>query len=380
MNNKDLIIIENIQKEISKIDEKKNKIFFFVIDTKGVPSGSLEYIYNLALILKEEGYDVSMLHTEEEFVGVGAWLGEEYTSLPHYNVNKGEIGTSPSDLLFIPEIYSQVMNQTKSLPCKRVAILQNYDYLVEQMPYVAQWGDFGIMEGITNSNYQKALLNEAFPYVKLKKVTPFVSKIFGETKEPKKMVINVISKDQSDIKKIVKPFYWKYPMFKWASFKELRNLSKEEFAKALRENAITIVVDEDASFCYSAIEAMKSGSITMVKVPTTELDWTESEEDALPNCCVWFNDYSTLHKQLASVIRSWITDKVPTVLGKEAKKIYEKYSRDNTKKELLEYVNETIGKRKHEMEDLITQIKNKKEIIKRNEERNEGTSCDNTDA
>ena len=359
MNDKDLKVIENIEKEISKIDKKENRIYFFVIDTKGVPSGSLEYIYNLALILKGEGYDVNMLHTEEEFVGVGAWLGEEYANLPHLNVNKGEVGTSPSDVLFIPEIYSQVMNQTKNLPCKRVIILQNYDYVVEQMPYVAQFGDFGILEGITNSDYQAAELNESFPYMKLKKVRPFISKIFGSTIAPKKMVINVISKDQSDIKRIVKPFYWKYPFFKWVSFKELRNLSKEEFAKELREGAITIVVDESASFMYSAIEAMKSGSITMVKVPTTTVDWANGEE--LPNCCVWFNDYDTLHKQIASVVRSWITDKVPTVLAEEAKKVYEEFTEDNTKADILAYVTDILDKRKKEMEELIIQIKNKKE-------------------
>lgn len=359
MNEKDLKVIENIQKEIDRINKKENKINFFVIDTKGVSSGSLEYIYNLALILKNEGYDVNMLHTEDEFVGVGAWLGEEYTNLPHFNVNKGEFGTSPSDLLFIPEIFSQVMNQTKNLPCKRVAILQNYDYLVEQMPYAAQWGDFGIMEGITNSDYQAAELKETFPYVKLTKVRPFISKIFGSTINPKKMVINVISKDQSDIKKIVKPFYWKYPFFKWVSFKELRNLSKDEFAKELRENAITIVVDETASFMYSALEAAKSGSITMVKVPTTTVDWANGEE--LPNCCVWFNDYDTLHKQIASVVRSWITDKVPTILAEETEKVCSEMKEENTRADIVNYVTEVLDKRKKEMEELVLQIKAKKE-------------------
>ena len=359
MSEKDLKVIENIEREISKIDKKENRIYFFVIDTKGVPSGSLEYIYNLALFLKNDGYDVSMLHTEDEFVGVGSWLGEEYANLPHINVNKGDVGTAPSDLLFIPDIYSQVMNQTKNLPCKRVAILQNYDYVVEQMPYAAQWGDFGIMEGITNSDYQAAELNEAFPYVKLRKVSPFISKIFGTTINPKKMVINVISKDQSDIKKVVKPFYWKYPFFKWVSFKELRNLSKEEFAKELREGAITIVVDETASFMYSALEAAKSGSITMVKVPNTTLDWANGEE--LPNCCVWFNDYDTLHKQIASVVRSWITDKVPSVLAETTKKVTENLTEENTKNEIIEYVKDVLGKRRKEMEELMAQIKAKKE-------------------
>ena len=361
MSEKDLKVIGNIEKEIAKIKNKENKIYFFVIDTKGSASGSLEYIYNLALILKNEGYDVTMLHTEDEFVGVGSWLGEEYASLPHYNVNKGELGASPSDILFIPEIYSQVMNQTKKLPCKRVVILQNYDYVVEQMPYAAQWGDFGILEGITNSNYQAAELNEAFPYVKLTKVTPYISKIFGNTNDPKNMVVNVISRDQNDIKKIVKPFYWKYPMFRWVSFKELRNLSKTEFAKALREGAITIIVDENASFMYSALESMKSGSITMVKVPQTSVEWADTEDGTLPNCCVWFDNYDTLHKQIASVVRSWITDKVPTILNDEAKKVLDNFSEEKTKNELMGYVNSVFDKRVKEMEDLIVQIKNKKE-------------------
>ena len=356
MSNKKDKIISNIKAEIDKIDSKKNRVYFFVIDTKGAPSGSLEYIYNLALILKEDGYDVSMLHTEDEFVGVESWLGKKYADLPHYNVNKGDVGTSPSDILFIPEIFSQVMNQTKNLPCKRVAILQNYDYVVEQMPYSAQWGDFGILEGITNSDCQAKELNKVFPYVKLTKVSPYISDIFGNTNDPKKMVVNIISKDQSDIKKIVKPFYWKYPMFKWVSFKELRNLSKEDFSKALREAAITIVVDETASVSYSALEAMKSGSIVMCKVPSTDLDWTTSEDGTLPNCCVWFDNFDTLHKQIASVVRSWVTDKVPSVLEDESKKILETMSRDKTKKEILSYVNEILNKRKKDMEELMAQV------------------------
>ena len=76
---------------IQKIVDKKNRLFFFVIDTKGNPSGSLEYIYNLALIAKEDGYDVAMLHQEEEFVGVGDWLDEKYTKIEHLNITKDNV-------------------------------------------------------------------------------------------------------------------------------------------------------------------------------------------------------------------------------------------------------------------------------------------------
>ena len=356
MTEKDLKVIENINKEISKIDKKENKVFFFVLDTKGVPSGSLEYIYNLALMLQEKGYNVNMLYAEEEFVGVKEWLGEKYASLPHINANSGEISAAPSDLLFIPEIFSQVMNQTKSLPCKRVVILQNYDFVVEQMPFAAQWGDFGIFEGITSSDYQAKELNKCFPYVKLTKVTPFVSNIFGKTNEPKKIIINIIAPDQSDVKRIVKPFYWKYPTMKWVSFRELRDQPKERFAEMLREAAITIVVDESASFSYSALEAIKSGCITMVKVPKNELDWT-SGDDQYPNCCVWFDDFDTLHQQIASVVRSWITDKVPSVLEEKGDEVTSQYTRERTEKEFLAYVEDVFTRRKNEMKSLLTQIK-----------------------
>ena len=41
MENKDKISIERIEAEIAKIVNKENSIYFFVLDTKGNPSGSL---------------------------------------------------------------------------------------------------------------------------------------------------------------------------------------------------------------------------------------------------------------------------------------------------------------------------------------------------
>lgn len=362
-NNK--IIKKNLATEINKIATKKNKIYFFVIDTKGVPSGSLEYIYNLAKMAREEGYDVAMLHTEDEFVGVEGWLGKEYSEIPHYNVNKDEAATSPSDVLFIPEIYSQVMNQTKMLPCKRIAILQNYDYVVEQMPYSAQWGDFKIMEAITNTEAQAKQLKNVFPYVKTHIVKPCISKVFGQTKEPKKMIVNIVAKDQSDIKRIIKPFYWKHPMFKWVSFRELRGLSKEEFANSLREGAITIIVDESTSFCYSALESIKSGCVTICKTPTTLSDWMVDNDGNLRNCCVWFDNYDTLHMQIARVIRAWVTDKVPTILQEEGNAVTEQMTYENTKKMFIEYLQGVLNNRQTEMERMLEMVDENKEEKKK---------------
>lgn len=348
--------IERIQAEIQKITDKSNRLFFFVIDTKGNPSGSLEYIYNLALIAKNEGYDVTMLHQEEEFVGVGDWLSEEYSSLEHANIAKDNVQVSPSDVLFIPEIYASVMNQTKKLPCKRIAILQNYDYMLDQMPYAAQWGDFGILEAVTNTDIVAEKIKAVFPYVKTTTIDPYISPKFGNTNEPKKMIINIVAKDQADVVKIIKPFYWKYPAFKWVSFRDLRAVTKDVFAESLREAAITIWVDEPTSFGYTPLEAARSGSIVIAKVPQDNLAWMENNGEQLSNCCVWFSDYQQVHQQIAAVVRSWITNTVPEVVTEEMRKTAELYPYENTRTQFAEYLNTVLENRKKEMESLITHI------------------------
>ena len=367
MNKKEEKALKRVQAEIKKIDKKENNVFFFILDTKGNPSGSLEYIYKLAMIAKNDGYKVAMLYQsadkDDKFVGVKEWLGEDYANIPHYDIASDDVEITPSDILFIPEIFANVMNQTKKLPCKRIAILQNYDYLVEQMPFAAQWGDFGILDAITNTEHNAELLKDIFPYVKTKVITPYIDKMFGTTIKPKKMIVNIVASDQEDINRIIKPFYWKYPSFKWVSFRDLRGFSKEQFAESLRDAAITIWVDDKTSFGYSALEAMKSGSIVIAKIPEEPLKWmNEDSEDKvgkLRNCCIWFDDFHEVQRAIASVVRSWITDKVPSTLFDEAKKVNELYPFETTQKEFSEYLNGIIENRKKEMEQLVNVVESK---------------------
>ena len=360
MDNKKIKALEKVRAEIEKIDKKENNVYFFVLDTKGIASGSLEYIYKLAMIAKNDGYNVSMLYQIEkgdEFVGVKDWLGEEYANLPHHNVASDEIEVTPSDIIFIPEIFANVMNQTKKLPCKRVAILQNYDYLLEQMPFAAQWGDFGILDCVCNTEYNSELIKDIFPYVRTTVVEPYIDKVFGQTIEPKKLIVNIVARDQSDINRVIKPFYWKYPTFKWVSFRDLRGFSKEGFAKALREAAITIWVDTDTSFGYSAIEAMKSGSIVIAKVPEKPLKWMDPDDEqslSLRNCCIWFDDFNSVQRQIATVVRSWITDNVPSEVEEEAKKVTDMFSEKKTTDAFNDYLDKIIKTRRIELEALIS--------------------------
>lgn len=349
-------ILKRIETEIEKMRDKQNKMLFYVFDTKGNPSGSLEYIYNIALLLKNSGYDVEMLYQtdgeDDEFVGVEEWLGEEYASLTHLNISKDEVKVSASDVLFIPEIFFNVMNQCKNLPCMKVAIMQNINFLVEQTPISAQWGDVGITHCICNTDNNAELIHRLFPYVRTFVVPHIVKPMFHDTIVPRKFLINIITRTQNVINKIIKPFYWSHPEFKWVSFTDLRGYSKERFAEELRKGTITIWVDEDTEFGLSALEAMKSQSIVIAKIPNKIPSWALTKEGQLTNGCLWFDEYETLPDKLASVIGAVLTDNVPKDVFESAKLVCENYTTEQAKDRIMHVIDLLSDIRINDMKSL----------------------------
>lgn len=354
---------ERIQEQISKIDNKDFTFYFYVVDTKGVPCGSLSYIYDIAYGLKLMGYNVGIMHNEVDFVGVEGWLGSEYSELPHYNVDKNTVDVSPSDFLFIPEVYTNVMTATKKLPCQRVVLYQNFDKLTEFIPFGATWGDLGIFKAITTSEKNAKILKQFFPYTTIDVVTPKISKEFYNDKNTnKKLIVNLVTREPGDINKIVKPFFWQYPMYKWVAFRDLRGLSRKEFANSLREAAITIWVDDSTNFGYVPLEAMKSGSLVIGKIPEIEPEWIiENSEDHfdLSSAGIWVENLINLPSVLASVIRTWTMDEIPSTIQESADKLVEKYTQG---KQLEDIKNVIIDKlvvgRKNEFIQTLEKLNN----------------------
>lgn len=363
------VALTRIKAEIEKIDKKENKILFYVIDTEGYASGSLAYEYHLAKFAQDAGYNVAMIYQsdekEGEFVGVEGWLGKEYSSIPHYDVRKDGLDIAPSDILFIPEIYAQVMNQTKKLPCKRIAIMQNFDYIVSQTPYSAQWGDYGIIDAITNTEENKALLNGVFPYVKTTVIDPFIDKKFGNTPKPKKCVVNVIAHNPDDVTRLVKPFYWKYGLMKWVTFADLRGMNQDKFADALREGFLTVWIDQDASFGYAPLEAMRCGNIVFAMIPKETKKWMLTEDGkGLNNSCIWFDNINKIQDKIATLVRSFITDNIPDSIYDGQKQLDNAYPEENTRKQFTEYLEKVMGERKNTLKELEL-IGNKQEEIEK---------------
>lgn len=375
-------IVQRIETEIGKLKDKSFKVLFYVPDAKNNATGYISYIYQMALTLQQLGYNVKMLYqldneyTAEElkkldlenqpvddnriFVGVTESLGEKYATLEHANIQNEELEVSPSDFLIIPEVYSSVMNQTKKLSCKRIVLTQNYNYLTDFIQVGVSWANFGITDTITSCLNQAELVNSVFPYVKTKVLTPYIPSYFYEGNEPKKLIVNIITKSQKDANKIIKPFYWKYPMYKWVSFRDLRSYPREMFADYLREGAITIWVDSDTQFGYAPLEAIKSGNIVIGKIPELIPEWMLSEDKTqLLDNGIWFNDINSVHKIIADVIRTWINDDIPSEITDAMKKTAKKYSFDEYKVNLDNLINSYINERVKEFEEVIIVAKSK---------------------
>lgn len=348
--------IKNLTKELKKLKENKFKVFFFVYDTKGVPSGSLTYIYQTAYRLKELGYTVQMLHSEKEFIGVGSWLGEKYAKLPHFNVSKDMIDSAPSDFLFIPEIYAEIMAKTKTLPCKRVAILQNYDFMTELIVPGATWGSMGIHDCVATSKHLADRLTEVFPDVVTRVVRPCVDEMFHDDGKEKKLIVNIISKDQNDYNSIVKPFIWKYPMYGFVPFRYVNGQSKDVFANVLKESVATVWNDPFTDFGISALEAMACGNIVIGKIPEGEPEWLVKDGEIQDNG-VWYYNTKDVHGLLASVINTFMKDATPKDILDRMKATVANYRAEEQNKDIEEaYINGIFKTRKEEFENMLKML------------------------
>jgi hypothetical protein len=131
-------------------------------------------------------------------------------------------------------------------------------------------------------------------------------------------------------------------------------------------------------FGYSALEAAKSGSITLAKVPATPTDWTyvteksdEGEMTALNPAFIWFDDLNRVPDMIASVVRTWTLDRIPQELYDNLASAADNYSPEKALEDIQrEYVNGMFAKRLSDFQEVLGQIKNDKltpNDLKRNE-------------
>lgn len=378
---KDEVVIKRIEDAIGDLEKKDFNMYFFIVDSKNVPNGNMNYIYRMAKALHDKNYNVTMCYQLDDeyspgelaeieqkgmvpddmkrFVGVGEWLGEEYAELPHMNIRKEEWRIGPSDFLFIPEVFSSFMYETfkNHIPCKRYVILQNYGYVTEFIPFGAQWITYGIDHVITNTKANADLINGVFPYTKEHTtiIPPYIDGYFRKPVKAKKLIVNIVSKNSDDINRIIKPFYWKYPVYQFVSFEDLRGLPEKQFAERLKDGAITIWLDETTPFGYAGLEAIRCGNIVIGQIPKIIPDWMTD------NNGVWFSDINDVPEILSKVVATLIEDEVPEEMQKAMDETANLYSYEEYEKNIDNFMEGAINERIEELKAIINDINNNTE-------------------
>jgi len=341
--------LKNLIKDaVSNLEKKEFKIYFFVMDTKGNPVASLANIYEHAKLLRELGYDAQMLHEKSDYTPVGTSLGEEYAEIPHVSIDKQQLKVNTQDFIVIPEIFANVMEQTSKLPSKRIVFAQSYDYIFEMLMPGKNWADYGINTVITTSERQKEYVENLFSKRVQAEVVPVsIPSYFKASDKPKKPIIAISTRDQRDLVKIYKAFYVKYPHLKWVSFRDMRGLPRETFAKSLAESCLAIWVDEVSSFGTFPVEAMKCGVPVLGKVPNMVPEWMTDKNG------LWTHDNLVISDLAANYFQAWLEDGEPKELYEEMSKMNDSYTVEQQKVKIKEVYEKIINDRINELKSSL---------------------------
>jgi hypothetical protein len=348
-----------VSEAIKKLENKEFSIYFFVLDTKGNPNGALMYIYEHAKMLRDQGLNAVILTEKNDYTSVSEWLGEEYSKLPHVSIESQTLKVGPQDFLVIPEIFANVMEQTKNMPCKRIVFCQSYDYILEILNLGAKWTDYGIKDCITTSEKQKAYINEIFPVGVTTEIVPIgIPDYFKVSSKPQKPVIAIYCRDPRDTGKIVKTFYLKYPQFKWVTFRDMKGIPRKMFADSLSESCLSVWVDPISGFGTFPLESMKCGVPVVGRVPNIIPEWMEHTVDGnttLKENGMWTYDTVRIPDLIATFVRLWLEDNIPQEVYNNMLYDNQQYNMTNMNVAVIDYYNKQIESRKLELQLIITQ-------------------------
>ena len=358
--------LEQIQGLVEKLDNKDFSLYFFTLDTKGNPTAGIANIYEHVKLLNELGYKAFILHEKNDYklkgdeagMGIADWLGEEYANLPHSSIENQNLNISPADFIVIPEIFSTIMDQVKGFPCRKVVLCQSYDHLLDLLPIGKRWDlDYGFTHVITTSEKQLNYVKSLFAMTRTYTVPVSIPKYFKPSDKPKIPVISILTRNQGDAAKIAKSFYLQYPMYKWVTFKELRGLPRQKFAEELSKSCLAVWVDDSSGFGTFPVEAMECGTPVIGKIPNLVPEWMETTDEegniAINNNGVWTNTTLNIPELIATYMKVWLEDSIPSDLIDSIKESTGKYTSERQKEILSEVYSQLVEDRKLEFNNML---------------------------
>ena len=350
--------IEKIKESINKITTKTSK-FLFCVPESQTPVASVYEIYFHATVVKNMGFNVIIMVEKGDYV-VPSWIEKELTDHTHIPMSDPKLVVGPEDIMIIPEVFTNVMEQTKDLPCVRIGLLQSIDYMMNSLIPGTNWASFGIHNIITTSETLKEWV-ETFNSVNKYNIMVYnigIPEYFEKSKLPQKPIISVISRNANDISKFVKLFFNKFPQYSWITFDPMVTKSKPpqpmrriDFAKRLKENFAAVWIDRIASFGTFPLECMKSGTIPICLKPDIMPEYMiERDKDGkitkvVDGAGIWTENYYDLPLLVGEILIKYLDDSIGNEIYKIMDNVVTKYNQKDSETRLIEIYESIIKSR-----------------------------------
>lgn len=361
--------VKQLKGVLSNLENKNFKLYFFTLDTKGNPTAGIANIYEHVKVLNELGYNATILHEKNDYKrfgdaqneGISNWLGEDYANLPHASIEGQELQITPADFIVIPEIFSNIMDQVKGFPCKKVVFSQSYDYLLELLPIGKRWNvDYGFNDVITTSEKQARYLSNLFPSLRTHVVPVSIPSYFKPSEKPKIPVVTILTRNQADATKIAKSFYLQYPVYKWVTFKELRGIPRTLLATELGKSCLAVWIDDASGFGTFPLEAMECETPVIGKMPNLIPEWMETTDSegnvSIKNNGVWTNTPLNIPELIATYIKLWLEDSLPSDLMEGVKSSKGGYTPEKQVEAIKSVYNGLLENRKLELNNMMSNL------------------------
>lgn len=291
--------IEKLESALDRLSSDQSVTYFLTYDTKNNPRAGVKHIYDLALTLHKNGKNVKMLVEDKSYGGVSSWLGDNYSELEVVSIKDDKIEINIDDTIVVPEYYSNVLDQLGNVKCIKVMLIQQKEFMFETLSIGSRWSDFGFDKVITTTIGTKKYISEYFPEALVYVIPPIIGDNFKPSESPKKPYIAISCRDRVKNRKFISEFYLKYPQLRWVSFKDMVQLTYDEFADALKECAVSFWVDDESTFGTFPLESMKCGVPVVGKVPINEPDWIGDNG-------FWTDDENKLIELLGTIFLAWV--------------------------------------------------------------------------
>jgi len=345
--------ISKLEASIENLKNKQSKIYFLVQDTKEHAKASVAHIYNMALVLKQNGFNPVILHEANDYAGVAGWLGSDYMDqIPHKSLQNQNLEVSPDDFLVIPELYGFVMNQVTKLPCGKIVLCQAYDHIFETLQPGQNWGQLGFHKCITTSEFQRDYISSLMRTASIDIIEPIISDEFIPQRMPAKPIVAIHTREPRDAANIIKSFYIKFPQYRWVTFRDMRGISVKDFANELQHTFLSVWVDETSGYGTFPLESMKSNVPVLGVVPNIMPHWMNEENG------FWIKNKVQIVDFIADILQNWLEDNINEEIYSEMKKtVGDLVDKENFKNSVVDTFGSYLQIRLESFSDQLEKLK-----------------------